>query len=221
MKAFQFHSNSNTRRFPMKHSSSHPRGSGFTLIEMLVVIAIIAILAGILLPVLAAAKKKARVAQAKLEVKNIAAAISAYQSTYGVYPTDSNDLSAKAGVDATYTNNTDMMIILLNVTNRPPNLNGVRNPQSHVFLNGKMVNNSTLPGISTVDYNFRDPWGRPYIITLDLDYNNRCDDAAYSKAAAPYNNPLATPVAVWSLGEDGRTDPSLPTGARKDDVTSW
>jgi prepilin-type N-terminal cleavage/methylation domain-containing protein len=71
----------------MKHCKSGRRSTrGFTLIELLVVISIIAILAGLLLPVISKAKIKAQVAKAQVEMKNLEAAISAYEADYNRFP---------------------------------------------------------------------------------------------------------------------------------------
>src|SRR2546422_7330863 len=59
---------------------------GFTLIELLVVISIIAILAGLLLPVLSNAKRMAKVAKARQEIGHIVGAISKYEADYSRYP---------------------------------------------------------------------------------------------------------------------------------------
>ena len=62
--------------------------TGFTLIEMLAVIAIIALLAGMLLPALSKARIRARVAKAKAEMLNIRVSIEQYYSDYSTYPTN-------------------------------------------------------------------------------------------------------------------------------------
>jgi type II secretory pathway pseudopilin PulG len=64
---------------------------------MLVVIAIIAILAALLLPVLAGAKKAALKKQAALEIGQIVGAIQQYDSIYGRFPVSS---AAQAAANA-------------------------------------------------------------------------------------------------------------------------
>lgn len=70
-------------------SQLHPtnqKRTGFTLIEVLVVVSIIAILMAILIPALAAAKKRGRYADNKSFLSGIADAIETYEQTFNDYP---------------------------------------------------------------------------------------------------------------------------------------
>jgi len=64
------------------------RRRGFTLVEILVVIVIIGILAGIAVPVIGNAVTRARATAVKMEVTQIDQAIEAYALQYGDYPPD-------------------------------------------------------------------------------------------------------------------------------------
>ena len=61
---------------------------GFTLVEMLVVIAIIGILAGLAVPAVMVALRKAKVAAVSFEINQLDAACKAYKEKLGEYPPD-------------------------------------------------------------------------------------------------------------------------------------
>jgi prepilin-type N-terminal cleavage/methylation domain-containing protein len=68
----------------------HPNSSakiGFTLVELLVVIAMTGILAGLLLPVLSKAKSSARLAKCSSNLRQIGLASAMYVGEFGAYPT--------------------------------------------------------------------------------------------------------------------------------------
>jgi prepilin-type N-terminal cleavage/methylation domain-containing protein len=76
------------QEFPLSLTRSDPgRGrAGFTLVELLVVIGIIVLLAGILLPMASRAYSKAVRAREALELQAIGAALENYKQDHGMYP---------------------------------------------------------------------------------------------------------------------------------------
>jgi len=66
--------------------SARFRRKGFTLIELLIVVAIIAILAGIALPNFLEAQTRAKVARVQADMRTIATAVEAYAVDYSTFP---------------------------------------------------------------------------------------------------------------------------------------
>ena len=122
-------------------------------------IGIIAILAGLLFPVIIGAVAKAKEKQAMAETRAIFMAIKAYRQEYGKWPAQTY-----ATQDVTYVTNNYLVIQPLLGSN-PTQMN----PKNKIFLN-MQVNTNVNP-----DYagNYLDPWGIPYVICMDQNGDNR------------------------------------------------
>lgn len=140
--------------------------------------------------------------------------------------------------------NSELMAILMDLPNSTANQNHSKNPQRTVFLNVKSAATVTSPGLGP-DNVYRDPWGNPYIVSIDANYDNMTQDAFYSKASvsAIAGNTVSGlgglllttnaanqqvyvlngPVMVWSLGPDGKADSTKAanTDVNADNITSW
>jgi hypothetical protein len=142
------------------------------------------------------------------------------------------------------TNNAEVMAALMDVEYWPTvpptptiNVGHVKNPQKTTYLPAHMSGDVKTSGVG-LDGIYRDPWGNPYIITIDLNYDDKARDAFYRSqvvSAGGLNGliprtiggttvyELNGPVMVWSAGPDKLIDPNSPAnkGANKDNVLSW
>jgi prepilin-type N-terminal cleavage/methylation domain-containing protein len=123
----------------------------------------------------------------------------------------------RGGMAGAYQNYNSDVIAILRDDNWWPESNGpslhIYNPQKVALFNGKAAPFTNSPGIGSDDV-FRDPWGMPYMVTLDLNYDNHCYDyglaTMYSNSyPAPTSAPYLIPAqaVVWSFGPSKTWNP--------------
>jgi type II secretory pathway pseudopilin PulG len=152
-------------------------------------------------------------------------------------------------------NNSELMAVLLDVEAWPsapsvPTINQghAMNPKRQHYLNAHFVGDTTSPGVGT-DGVYRDPWGQPYIITVDLNKDGCTRDAFYrAPSVSADQNDTNIPkhgldgllpklsggstfyeanseVTVWSAGPDRMVDSTPGTsanqGVNKDNPRTW
>jgi prepilin-type N-terminal cleavage/methylation domain-containing protein len=226
----------------MNTSPLRSRGvAAFTLLELLVVIAIIAILMGILIPVVAIIQDRARRAEAKAAELSIVTAVKSYYIEYGKYPAVDGgtappveDVLVGDAAGTATTSNAALFYVLRARPDATANPNNQFNPRKVLYFDGKGASNREMPRSGFADFPspsavlgaFYDPWGNQYCISLDANYDNyitKIPHTDFQSTAAP----PPTGVAVFSLGKDGivgsqKTNGAYQRGANiSDDVISW
>lgn len=223
-------------------NTSQPRAaaSAFTLVELLTVIAIIAILMGLLFPAIGIIKEQARKVQAKNDVTNIVAAVKQYYTEYGKYPAvqdppptgGTDDLVGDPVVNPTGGNNNALFNTLRSIP-EGLNVNYKFNPRRIVFFEGKGATDPAAPrgGFAdktqdpTMKGNFYDPWGKQYNVVIDSNYDNVITlDTQYTDFATKDNPRVG--CGAFSLGKDNKLgtndDHTYKKGTTaSDDVISW
>lgn len=112
------------------------RADAFTLIELMVVVAVVAILAGLTLGGLGYVNRKSAASRAQTEVAALSAAIESYKLEFGMYPSNATVLYAELTGDKTAKVNTNSKVFF----EPPPG----------------MVNTNVTPWV------FQDPYGATY-----------------------------------------------------------
>jgi prepilin-type N-terminal cleavage/methylation domain-containing protein len=207
----------------MRPPSRHTRA--FTLIELLVVIAIIAILVGLLFPAFKAVQNQARQTQAKNDLTQIVNAVNAYYTDYGKYPLPTGttgDFIYGPGGNSNAPSNAELFYTLRGVNAGTMNANNAANPRIIVFISPPYVKNDTAgsrrSGVSPTDGSYYDPWGTPYDVEIDGDYNNQITANPYTANTGAGPGTLNIGVIAWSLGANQSQGTDF---SASDDVISW
>lgn len=171
---------------------------GFTWFEILLLLAVLAVLWFLLMPRVGEGLSAGPRAQAKNDVVQIATAIAAFRAEYGRSPSTNGEVQNVGG---------PMLQMLMGSKSD-------LNPRQIVFLEVQAAKKGKSGLNNGV---FVDPWGSPYKLMLDTDGDGRITNAG------PAQQPTAVVekiVAVW-------TDPSTHADwaseakKRKRFVTSW
>ncbi len=202
-----------------------PRRSnrGFTLVELLVVIVIIAILASLAVPVTNKVMDNANRVRLKAVMKDLQVAIGHYRTEYNRFPVTVTGDGATDAEPILTNGNTNIINILMATTD----------PSDDPNMNSRQIKFIDLPFAKNGSFGIVDPsngsgggtpvslydiWSQPYVILLDTNYDNRIEnpdvsnvDLLISSKAPKYLNNSA---AVYSYGKD-------KVKQTKDDVNSW
>jgi prepilin-type N-terminal cleavage/methylation domain-containing protein len=225
--------------------SSHKartRGA-FTLIELLTVIAIVAVLMGLLFPALQGAKDSARRAEAATTVRGVVAASKSYYNDYGKYPPintaqqgdyysfgDSTNGGCKA-------NNSDLFDVLRAI-NRGVNTDHKLNKRQQRYYEAPKAKDPKNPRSGFCDGSeftggnqgqLMDPWGTQYCVILDASGEEKINLGTFYSDLADTASIVRQSAVAFSLGKDGkRGGKGYENRFRKsgsneapDDVASW
>jgi prepilin-type N-terminal cleavage/methylation domain-containing protein len=154
---------------------------GFTLLEVAVVLAIIAILAAILTPIVTSYIDQARITRADNDVKKIAQAINLFKRDTGVYPPFNNLTDARANTNAVAclvsgtAPSTTVGLAYFGSWDCGTGNNLVGSLQTYLNMTSGVASSIVLGTEATggnVSYrgpyldglNGTDPWGQPYLV---------------------------------------------------------
>lgn len=194
----------------MKIRSNRRAPSGFTLVELLVVISIIVVLAALSFGAAQTAIKKANTLKAKTAATNLASSVEQYYQEYSKLPTiggasDEVRTEGEAGIE-----------LLLVLMGKEDDTGTMQNPRKLPFLTvetGKNKNKGGLVysngGAGGQIEGLYDAWGQPFYIKMDTEYEDEILDPLIQG-----NVVRDKKVIVYSYGPDKKIGGG-------DDVKSW
>jgi prepilin-type N-terminal cleavage/methylation domain-containing protein len=182
----------------------------FTLLELMVVIAIVVALGSLLFPAAQSVLERAKKVQAKNDLTQVVVAINAFYTEYGRYPTaQTSDASAIYGPGHLKND-----AILNELRAKGATLN---TRQVVFFSPAEDITKSNPKNKIGSDGQFYDPWGSAYSIAIDADYDDQVTNP-YTADTGAGSTAIRQGVISWSVGKDKTQGTNFTSS---DDVISW
>jgi prepilin-type N-terminal cleavage/methylation domain-containing protein len=189
----------------------------FTLIELLIVIAVIVVLAGLILTMIGYVQKKEARARAETEIAAISAACESYKADNGIYPAnpDTNTLDARTKLDSSATVYSAASLFLYEQLAGVTSASRSAIPSGKIYFTFKANMLLPAPPSTAAITAIRDPFGNSY---------------GYSTAGNPQANPTpaSSPVGynptfdLWSTSDPTPTPTASPTPTPQDRwIKNW
>jgi prepilin-type N-terminal cleavage/methylation domain-containing protein len=204
---------------------------GFTLLELLVSIAILAILMSLLFPAIGSARESSRRAKAKTDLLQVVAALHTFDSDYQAYPI-SPELRK---TEVTFATCNSDLINPLRAVPEGANANHVLNPRQVIYLQPPAATDPHCPRCGIAHGCWYDPWGpdpgKPesgvyhvriaapdrHQVTNPYPGGDGRETKEKDETAEENEAPMVdAEVIAWSLGKGG-----VQTYELRDQIISW
>jgi prepilin-type N-terminal cleavage/methylation domain-containing protein len=189
------------------------RENGFTLVEVVVVIGVIAILAAILTPYITKYIEDSKTAKAKNEAQVIGAAVAIFYKDVARWPNWVNAQTSVVTYGGLYTGGTAPAAALFSATGTGWAAIGAANwnqLDTHLITNGVAAPNHNYVAAGELRWNGPyatslplDPWGRPYIINSAQFVQAAGSNIPAWVMSAGTNGTIDTPVAAATTTPTG------------------
>ena len=202
----------------------------FTLVELLTVIAVIAILAGIAIPVVVGMQSKGKETAARADMNAIKMALTQFKADYSIFPVAPS--ASDTMLNAAYASNStgtadgtiDTMISELTTIKAEPssgNPDSVTsfgyNKKKRKYLDAPAKPVTPVFVVNSVTSGFMklDPWGRRYNIALDTNYDKKLE---LTTAFLPVAETIVGDIAIYSYGT---AEPKASDSKETDDTDAF